>query len=51
MTLPDKSSRHAHAGNSSRQRVITRVLVACSLLCAIGAVYMGYLGIQALLSW
>jgi type VI protein secretion system component VasF len=51
MTLPDKTSRHAHAGNSSRQRIITRVLVALSFLFAAAAVYMGYLGVQALLSW
>jgi hypothetical protein len=51
MTFPDRSSRHAHAGNSSRQRIITRVLVTLSILFAIAAVYMGYLGVQALLSW
>ncbi|MFC0682328.1 hypothetical protein ACFFGH_31240 [Lysobacter korlensis] len=51
MTFPDKSPRHAHAGNSSRQRIITRVLVTLSILFAIAAIYMGYLGVQALLSW
>ena len=51
MTLPDRRSRHAHAGNSSRQRIITRVLVTLSLLCAIAAVFMGVLGVQALLEW
>ena len=51
MTFPDRTSRHAHAGNSSRQRILTRVLVSLSILCAIGAVYMGWLGIQALLEW
>ena len=51
MTFPDPSSRHAHAGNSSRQRIITRVLVALSILCAIAAVFMGWLGVQALIEW
>ena len=51
MTFPDPSSRHAHAGNSSRQRMITRVLVALSIVCALAAVAMGVLGIQALLEW
>jgi hypothetical protein len=49
--LPDQNSRRAHAGNTSRQRNITRVLVVLSILLAIAAVYMGYLGIQALNSW
>ncbi len=51
MTLPDRSSRHAHAGNTSRQRIVTRVLVSLSIVCAIAAVAMGVLGIQALLEW
>ncbi len=51
MTLPDPSSWHAHAGNSPRQRIITRVLVALSIVCAIAAIFMGWLGVQALLEW
>ena len=51
MTLPDRTSRHAHAGNSSRQRVVTRLLVSLSILCALAALLMGALGIQALLEW
>jgi hypothetical protein len=51
MTFPDRSSRHAHAGNSSRQRIITRVLVSLSILCAIAAIFMGWLGVQALIEW
>ena len=51
MTFPDKSSRHAHAGNSSRQRIVTRVLVVLSILCALAAIFMGVLGVQALAEW
>jgi hypothetical protein len=51
MTFPDPTSRHAHAGNSSRQRIITRVLVSLSIVCAIAAIAMGMLGIQALMEW
>lgn len=51
MTFPDRTSRQSHAGSSSRQRIVTRVLVALSIVCAIAAVLMGLLGIQALLEW
>jgi hypothetical protein len=51
MTIQKKSSRHAHAGNSSRQRTITRVLIVLSILLAVAAIYMGVLGVQALASW
>ena len=51
MTFPENPPRRAHAGTSSRQRIITRVLVVLSIALALAAVYMGYLGVQALLSW